>query len=744
MITESTERGQLLQIKSYLIQLVDQLNYTLRMLEDRANKGTSVEGTAEIKLTPALFAEIKSLIMKSSDIINAYYEKMEPMICKSEALFAKIGERLNEGIAAHNVDKDSHADIRALLKEHSDKLLELSGGDEEALERLAEVIATTEANKTAIEKLRTDAEITHAGFSLELAALADRINAVLDSDDATLDELSEIVAYIKSNKALIEAITTSKVSVADIVDNLVTNVSNRPLSAAQGVVLKGLIDALQAAVNGKAAASDLSAHVGNKSNPHGVTLSQLGVSASAAELNYMDGVTSPVQTQLNAKANDYSIELYNGTAGNPKPVRFASFNYSTCNSEEGIAAMIGMVSGHGNGVSYAFLQDAIIKVDHTGNVSVDNFKHYGVSAGTYDGAERQYGDIFWTIDTTNKIVDFYCLMGQFARLNMIPWKRLTYSSKGSVTQHTSATIYSSGTKVWANNSEIVLLSKLANNAVDLISNQVVGGNKVFIGTTSTMTLHTYSPVYVNNGTDNAKSTSLYTNDANVFAIVSSAPNMTFNGEGVALLKDVLPLSGGTMKGELVVNGGDGAGGSKIVLATGKGQITNSGTQTLLGFLAATNFGVGHSSYSLSFRGNLERPTYNGKTMALLSDVGTGSGGSGGPAITIVGIVESGADGGSNVISFSDGSTLTVKNGSKGSTGATGPQGPKGDTGATGATGPQGATGATGPQGPKGDTGATGAAGKTPVAGTDYYTEADKNEMVSRVLASLPTWNGGSY
>jgi hypothetical protein len=34
------------------------------------------------------------------------------------------------------------------------------------------------------------------------------------------------------------------VSVSDIVNDLVTNVSNKPLSAAQGVVLKGLIDTL--------------------------------------------------------------------------------------------------------------------------------------------------------------------------------------------------------------------------------------------------------------------------------------------------------------------------------------------------------------------------------------------------------------------------------------------------------------------------------------------------------------------
>lgn len=35
-----------------------------------------------------------------------------------------------------------------------------------------------------------------------------------------------------------------KVSVADIVDNLTTNVANKPLSAAQGVALKALIDAI--------------------------------------------------------------------------------------------------------------------------------------------------------------------------------------------------------------------------------------------------------------------------------------------------------------------------------------------------------------------------------------------------------------------------------------------------------------------------------------------------------------------
>lgn len=45
---------------------------------------------------------------------------------------------------------------------------------------------------------------------------------------------------------------------------------------------------------------------------------------------------------------------------------------------------------------------------------------------------------------------------------------------------------------------------------------------------------------------------------------------------------------------------------------------------------------------------------------------------------------------------------------------------------------------------KGDKGDKGADGKTPVKGTDYWTTADKAEIVADTLAALPTWTGGSY
>lgn len=61
-----------------------------------------------------------------------------------------------------------------------------------------------------------------------------------------------------------------------------------------------------------------------------------------------------------------------------------------------------------------------------------------------------------------------------------------------------------------------------------------------------------------------------------------------------------------------------------------------------------------------------------------------------------------------------------------------PAGAKGDKGDPGA------------KGDKGDPGPQGPAGKTPVKGTDYYTEGDKQEIVDAVLAALPNGNGVSY
>lgn len=142
------------------------------------------------------------------------------------------------------------------------------------------------------------------------------------------------------------------------------------------------------------------------------------------------------------------------------------------------------------------------------------------------------------------------------------------------------------------------------------------------------------------------------------------------------------------------------------------------------------------------------PSVYEQILEELKRIEESGGGSGVSIESIEQTTTSTEDGGINVITITlsngDTETFMVQNGSKGSQGEVGPAGPQGETGPqgekgeTGPAGPQGDqgipgekgdTGATGPQGPAGENGKD---GYSPIRGTDYWTEEDKNEIKSYV------------
>lgn len=108
----------------------------------------------------------------------------------------------------------------------------------------AEVGAEPSGKVTSSIGSHNTSTAAHNDIRLLIEGLATRLNSLANSDDTTLDQMAEVVAYIKANRDLIDQITTGKVNTADIVNNLTTNVATKPLSAAQGVALKALIDAI--------------------------------------------------------------------------------------------------------------------------------------------------------------------------------------------------------------------------------------------------------------------------------------------------------------------------------------------------------------------------------------------------------------------------------------------------------------------------------------------------------------------
>lgn len=103
-----------------------------------------------------------------------------------------------------------------------------------------------DASGTAESKVSAHnvSDTAHNDIRLLVQGLTERLNALADSDDTTLDQMSEIVSYIKYNRSLINGIDTNKVGVSDIINNLTSNNTNKPLSAKQGRVLKSLIDGI--------------------------------------------------------------------------------------------------------------------------------------------------------------------------------------------------------------------------------------------------------------------------------------------------------------------------------------------------------------------------------------------------------------------------------------------------------------------------------------------------------------------
>ena len=140
---------------------------------------------------------------------------------------------------------------QAAAEKARDDARDIVGGDFASNADVSNQIGAHNTNNTA-----------HNDIRLLISGLAERLNTLANSDDTTLDQMAEVVAYIKSNRDLISQITTNKVNVGDIVNDLATNVSNKPLSAAQGVALKALIDAITipvSSVNGKTGAVQLGA-----------------------------------------------------------------------------------------------------------------------------------------------------------------------------------------------------------------------------------------------------------------------------------------------------------------------------------------------------------------------------------------------------------------------------------------------------------------------------------------------------
>ena len=139
--------------------------------------------------------------------------------------FAALLAELKKAMSDHNTSTTAHHDIRELISGIL-QYLNLCEKKSEAENRMSAHNASTTA---------------HNDIRETIAQLATRLNTIANSTDIDLDQLAEIVDYIKSNRTLIESVTTAKISYSDIVNDLQTNDARKPLSAQMGKELAEMI-----------------------------------------------------------------------------------------------------------------------------------------------------------------------------------------------------------------------------------------------------------------------------------------------------------------------------------------------------------------------------------------------------------------------------------------------------------------------------------------------------------------------
>jgi len=129
----------------------------------------------------------------------------------------------------------------------------------------------------------------------ELITSINNINTLLTSSDTTLDDLQEVVNFIKQNKSDLDNLTVSNISgLQSVLDNKSSASHNHN-------------------ANYEAKNTNIQSHISATSDPHNVTKSQVGLGSVNNTSDANKEVSNPTQTALNGKSD--TDHTHSGSTG---------------------------------------------------------------------------------------------------------------------------------------------------------------------------------------------------------------------------------------------------------------------------------------------------------------------------------------------------------------------------------------------------------------------------------------------
>ena len=190
-ITGLSEREQILQIKSYLYQLVNDLQFAFNDTSSTSDSvvvtnksGVSSASSQSISAT-TMFSVLKPLIIKSADIVDAYYEKLTTKFegkYVAQSDFGTYTENTSQAIQENSTAiAQTFTNIQTIDTELSGKVSGIK----------QDVEATTKELSDSIRETQTS-------LSESINGVSENLSSQIEAIAVKLDAILTVNAYIKS------------------------------------------------------------------------------------------------------------------------------------------------------------------------------------------------------------------------------------------------------------------------------------------------------------------------------------------------------------------------------------------------------------------------------------------------------------------------------------------------------------------------------------------------------------------